>query len=392
MRRGAAALLCMGCLCLGLTACGSKTTETTAAMGETMVEETTAQENLYDLGIRLLNAGNYEEAILTFQAAIQIEPKRAELYVGLADAYVGCGQYEMAIQTLANAPADVDDAAAIQEKLGEAEDAWYAYQVEAGLINEQGQHLNAYGAVIFEERDDYVPAEEIEPEAAVIFETVFGTALEASRESMVSLMRGYRSSFAGSEGRWDIFDTIWQGYKVSYVFRYDAKYHAASAFLEIRPENGMGYYIQCRVDENDNTLLGVGTSISYTIVTCPCVDWQWNGSYTQEKYSRSAEYPNDASYYRQQEYTTTGQVVDGFFVGEFVTHLVQTSSERGANSIQDTYYTYEDGYMTSRHLVNITEGTEQDLNITEGERTFVTGSYSDDSNYGLEYYLEDIYW
>ena len=45
----------------------------------------------YDLGVRYLNEGNYEEAILAFEAAISIDPKRPEAYALLADAYLAAG-------------------------------------------------------------------------------------------------------------------------------------------------------------------------------------------------------------------------------------------------------------------------------------------------------------
>ena len=48
----------------------------------------------YDLGIRYLSDGNYEEAIIAFTAAIEIDPKRAEAYVGRGDAYIGSGETE----------------------------------------------------------------------------------------------------------------------------------------------------------------------------------------------------------------------------------------------------------------------------------------------------------
>ena len=56
-------------------------------------QETTADAGLswkdqYDLGIRLLNEGRYEEAILAFTAAIRINPKSAKTYVSRAGAYL----------------------------------------------------------------------------------------------------------------------------------------------------------------------------------------------------------------------------------------------------------------------------------------------------------------
>jgi len=45
--------------------------------------EATWQEQ-YDLGVRYLNEGKYEEAVIAFHAAIEIDPKQADAYIGLA--------------------------------------------------------------------------------------------------------------------------------------------------------------------------------------------------------------------------------------------------------------------------------------------------------------------
>lgn len=45
----------------------------------------------YDLGVRYLSEGNYEEAIIAFIASIKIDPKQPDAYVKLADAYIGVG-------------------------------------------------------------------------------------------------------------------------------------------------------------------------------------------------------------------------------------------------------------------------------------------------------------
>ncbi len=48
----------------------------------------------YDLGIRYLSEGNYEEAIIAFTAAIEIDPQQALAYIGRADAYKYSGKEE----------------------------------------------------------------------------------------------------------------------------------------------------------------------------------------------------------------------------------------------------------------------------------------------------------
>ena len=70
----------------------------------------------YDLGVRYLSEGNYEEAILAFEAAIEIDPKAPGAYLALANAYVGQGDYENAGSVLTRALESVEDPAAIQAR------------------------------------------------------------------------------------------------------------------------------------------------------------------------------------------------------------------------------------------------------------------------------------
>ena len=59
------------------------------------VKAPTWQEQ-YDLGVRYLSEGKYEEAVIAFTAAIEIEPKQAAAFVGRGDAYFKIGKYDLA--------------------------------------------------------------------------------------------------------------------------------------------------------------------------------------------------------------------------------------------------------------------------------------------------------
>jgi len=72
-------------LVLGLCACGQKAP---------------TWEEQYDLGVKYLSEGNYQEAIIAFTAAIEIDPKRAEAFVGRGDAYVGTADLSAAAAEL----------------------------------------------------------------------------------------------------------------------------------------------------------------------------------------------------------------------------------------------------------------------------------------------------
>lgn len=75
----------------GLVACGQKAT--------------TWQEQ-YDLGVRYLSEGNYEEAIIAFTAAIEIDPKNKDAFIIRGDSYISAssilsGDEQMAYLALA---------------------------------------------------------------------------------------------------------------------------------------------------------------------------------------------------------------------------------------------------------------------------------------------------
>jgi VWFA-related protein len=53
-----------------------------------------------ELGSRYLLEENYEEAILAYESALEIDEKSAEAYLGMADAYIGLGETEKAISVL----------------------------------------------------------------------------------------------------------------------------------------------------------------------------------------------------------------------------------------------------------------------------------------------------
>ncbi len=69
-------------LLLGLCACGQSTSGQADSAGQASWEEQ------YELGLRYLEDGNYEEAIIAFTAAIEIDPKRVEAYNQLARVYL----------------------------------------------------------------------------------------------------------------------------------------------------------------------------------------------------------------------------------------------------------------------------------------------------------------
>lgn len=83
-------------LILLLTGCGK------SQIGPTWQEQ-------YDLGVRYLSEGNYEEAIIAFTAAIEIDPKQEDAYIGLAEVYAAQGDTGKATEILDKGIAEIGE-------------------------------------------------------------------------------------------------------------------------------------------------------------------------------------------------------------------------------------------------------------------------------------------
>ena len=70
----------------------------------------------YDLGIRYLSEGNYEEAIIAFTTAIEIDPKMSETYLALGNLSIELGDYEAAAKILEQGVSNTNDTS-LQELL-----------------------------------------------------------------------------------------------------------------------------------------------------------------------------------------------------------------------------------------------------------------------------------
>lgn len=85
-------------LLLTLCACAKKQPSSpptlTAPVQTQPEQETPTWQSQYDLGVRYLSEGNYQEAVLAFTAAIEIDPKNPQAYEGRGDAYWALAQTE----------------------------------------------------------------------------------------------------------------------------------------------------------------------------------------------------------------------------------------------------------------------------------------------------------
>ena len=130
---------------LSFTACGTKA-------------EATWQEH-YDLGLKYVNEAKYDEAILAFTKALEIDPKQAPVYIALAEVYVRQENYTAAQETLDKAIAEIgqtDELLAEKENLNDKQTPQNNTGAEGGIPPQAGPFpsADAVPGVVRTDRDD----------------------------------------------------------------------------------------------------------------------------------------------------------------------------------------------------------------------------------------------
>lgn len=414
----------------------------------------------YDIGVRYLSEGNYEEAIIAFTAAIEIDPKRTEAYNGLADAYLALGDYESAAAVWTDAQSQTTDQTLLsvftsnsekyeeiraglesgesgvwitsmifdQEKLlarketpfyltaiyrassdgplqmslsanteepqswkwqteyeniaagvgihrlevsliptlweepyfgirvgllsaserengiwnWVADDTWYI--TPEGQVSYYGTLLNDYGATEFIYRHHYEEFSTLDVSIQSRIETLAEAVISGDQDYLLSLV-DTDTGFNGS------FYTMWNGYKIEiydeeeWDYDYDVKAptdRSKSFQLEMRPENGSGYYCYVGRSETTNTA-GKDSWFdwcnSINIVTSSCVDWQWNGTVTvRESYEILHRFLRGTTCHTTETTSASGTMNDGLWDGTatFTSRKITDWSPDGPDDYDET--------------------------------------------------------
>lgn len=259
-------IVCL-CLLLILTACQ---------------KQPTWQEQ-YDLGMRYLTESNYEEAILAFTAAIEIDPNQPDAYVYLIQTYLATGDVEKA------------EATRLQ-----------GYEATGNI--RLGQSVSS-GWIIY---DDDIPFEQ--RITYRLFDTLSVEQQEAIRALLAAIQTDERETVRElllTSGLPPQLCTALDGYKIniSIMQRETLGEEAYQTFIkqyyrqmssdidtnvvdmnikllaqaEIRPENGIGYLYTYSEDGVMEIIQMEDTLSMYTagegLRTAECNNWQYNGTW-----------------------------------------------------------------------------------------------------------------
>lgn len=315
----------------------------------------------YDLGMQYLTESNYKEAILAFTAAIKIDPRQVEAYVGRADAYMGLYQ-SGGEDNLQLAQLDYEEALRLDDQLVEV------YLRLAGLYIQQGETEKALallqqgyeatgderlstggttsketGAPVFEEREGYRD-----------FASLSADEQQSIREAISAMQAGdletMRTWLEGIVLMPTIYTAV-DGYKVK------AYSSSMVVLLEIRPKTGQGYSYQ---------FTNIEEGMFETHQSFECANWQCNGAWSTEM-SHQTTAENGNSYHIE----AAGQAENNQGIATSESTLEWTGNDSVTSEIrmEDGMITYAAVHMGGMGDMEMPEmiGTETEMMTMEWE-------------------------
>lgn len=331
-----AAVMCI--IVMMASSCGKQSAEDKRAgsdQTQPVEEQTEASpelnfENQYDLGMRFLSEGNYEEAVIAFTAALEIDPKRVDVYTALADTYEAMGDTE-ALRRILTQGIEATGDAGLEERLS-------VLPVQIPEMPEIWEGASGYYAdntyLIADEELESILNRVIEAGLAgddVLADTAWNAQMAEEvcvylREKGVVGVSGH----AGIGALLDLDDMLWYSFwtKLSdgSVLRYRYRGYGSDPHFEwnhyeivYRVENGKGFHFELRDYVNP-----VDVTYTYNLMQGEMAGYLFNGPFTRDYhgYGISGE--------SHQQFT--GTAVDDLVDGERVCVLY------GSHSPGEEYY------------------------------------------------------
>ena len=308
-----------------------------------------AWQEQYDLGMRYLTESDYEEAILAFTAAIEIDSKQADSYVYLTQVYLSAGNSEMAETIRAQGYEATGDVRLSQS----IEDGWVVYDDNISfeqrltyrnfdlLSDDQQETLCQLVAAV--QADDRGSARSL----------LLNGGLPAQ---LCTSMDGYKVAVIAMQGEEyrAYLDSYYRAMKERGEIASSANVIGLDSYIsvELRPENGAGFAfyqldsLTAQIDEEDESF----ATPAITIELCEqfdCESWQCNGSWERE--TRSVYAQNS---WRAVE---TGTADNNLITVSTYWHEMEEDGHRWS-------YTYQNGQLTSIAI----DGQTQDVSAFPG--------------------------
>ncbi len=278
----------------------------------------------YDLGVRYLSEGNYEEAIIAFTAAIEIDPKQASAYVGRGDAYMVSGETE---ENLATAQADYEQAieldptcisaylglAEIYILKGKYEEAHDILQKGLDVIGDVSlsDKLKEVNLLLDRFKDNtYIDFTDITTAAQDFMLKIIDEVLQENQQKIYQLLTSEYRHLVENNVLPSALRTQMAEYKVSLHTATDYDTSQPIGEIELREENGAAALYSAMI---------VKGALVHTQILGTSVNWNWNGHF--EKNSNFYGYSDGLESTQYIRMSMSGNCIDGLLDGDITTYF-----------------------------------------------------------------------
>lgn len=314
-----------------------------------------------DLGYKYLENLEYEQAIVAFEAAIEIDPKNVEAYKCLVDTYIQMGDDQLAIEAAQRAYDETEDEwfLRIIDELSETDEQVEIVMDEDGDAKSSPEaEINELNYIPIEKRSNYVDYDNLSSGEQQFVDIMFNAMINENFDKIHSMSI---SQYFDPKA----FYTFYNGYKI-YV-RYTDQLvlidegNEEILEMEIRPENGVGYSLQYDTYTGwRNDLQGNrGYKDNYTLEwgRCNCSNWVFSG----EGYDYTYSFESDGF---EHISTCSGTIVDGLRDGVWMSDWKVWGNADNSGQ-EESLYIYgrwkKEGYdepFTSFETLVISYGTD----------------------------------
>lgn len=151
----------------------------------TKAERPLSVEELLDLGEKYLLEQSYEQAVVQFLKAIEIEPMNPRGYTGAAEAYIGLGRTEEAVTVLQQGRERTDDNSILSMLEGLTENTAVEETMVPDIDDESSNELTAEQIEQIQELLKALESEDYAAAAAIVAGDIYQQLVEKSEQSNV---------------------------------------------------------------------------------------------------------------------------------------------------------------------------------------------------------------
>lgn len=336
IRAGALCLAAVLCTACSGTANMPQESTTAAEMQEQTSREDTSPgktfEEQYDLGVRFVTEGKYEEAIIAFTAALEINPKSVDTYIALADIYETLEDMQSLQAVLEKGVQETGDEGLVERLEELTELLRMPPEVPDTLRHGSFSFWLSDGTKYIE--DEYVVTDE---RLDAIFAGAVKNGFSEDREWLqdadwLKALESDAIAYLKEEGRNEhIYESLDNGHvqfelwtKLSdgglfyYAFNgfpeaQEQEY--VSCEMDYRPLEGMGFHVYAEITYDSES----HAYYKYSLVQGEIRDWLYNGAFTEYTFSSYGYFVGEEQHEAIITRTSVGTAQDELLQGELVT-------------------------------------------------------------------------